>query len=379
MHKGQERIAYLDGLRGLAILLVLAWHYLGPVYAMHLPYGVRYAHLPLVRQGWAGVNLFFLISGYVIFMTLERCSGFVDFLLRRWIRLFPAMLIGSLMIYLAAQLMAAWMPGGRASALDLVPGLTLVNPFYFARYFGINVRSLDGAFWSLYVEAAFYVVIGLLYYRFGWRRALAGLLLLWLSVVVMPPIAHDLHAVPVLKPPFRFLHNLGVGYFGWFASGALFLKARTDRDRGLFAMAIAIGLVASLTTDIPDNIENRTRVALALSVLFFAWAQRSAFAQRLLEARWLLFVGFVSYPLYLVHSAIGVGLIALVAGAFAGLPALVPPLIVTTAMLALAWGMARWAEPAVARLLKPLTEGLRRLLGVRSASGRDGPPLGLPA
>ena len=163
MHKGQERILYLDGLRGLAILLVLAWHYLGPVYAMHLPYGERYAWWPIVRQGWAGVNLFFLISGYVIFMTLERCTGFVDFMLRRWIRLFPALLIGSLLIYLCAYPMAAWMPGGAARPLDLIPGLTLVNPIYFARYLGLHVRSLDGAFWSLYVEAAFYIIIGLLY------------------------------------------------------------------------------------------------------------------------------------------------------------------------------------------------------------------------
>ena len=190
----------------------------------------------------------------------------------------------------------------------------------------------------------------------------------------MPPLAHDYALVPYLKQPYRFHKWLGCGYFGWFASGALFFKAKREGDRTLLVMALALGLIASLTTDIPDNIEPITRVALGLSVIFFAWALHSARAQRLLEARWLLFVGFVSYPLYLVHSAIGVGLIAVLARETA-MPPLLPPLLVTAAMMALAWAMARFAEPALARALKPGTETIRRWLGVKPAH-RDGPPLG---
>lgn len=367
MHKGQERVRYLDGLRGLAILLVLAWHYLGPVYAMHLPYGAAYAGLPIVRHGWAGVNLFFLISGFVIFLTLERCAGVGDFLLRRWLRLFPGLLLGSALIFLAAQSLAAEMPGGQARPRDLVPGLFLVNPIYFDRYLHLDLHSLDGAFWSLYVEAAFYVVIGLLFFLLGWARALAALLALWTAMLAMPPIAYALHWVPWMGPPYRFLHYAGVGYFGWFASGALFQKAQITGERGLFGGAIAIGLVASLTSDIPDLVPDRMRLALAASVLLFAAVQRWRPLQRALEARWLLFVGFISYPLYLVHSAIGVGLIALLAS-LVRLPALVPPLLVTAAMMLLAWGIARWAEPAVARLLRPLVRRIAALLHVHTSS-----------
>lgn len=392
MHKGQERVLYLDGLRGLAILFVLAWHYFGPVYAMHLPYGSSYAHQPLVRIGWAGVNLFFLISGYVIFMTLERCTGFVDFMLRRWLRLFPAMLVGSLLIFAAAQGMASEMPGGRPHPLDLVPGLTLINPIYFEKYLNVGgVRSLDGAFWSLYVEAAFYVVIGVLFFWVGWARAIAGLLLLWIGYTIMPPIAYKMHWVWWMAPPYRFMKWAGVAYFGWFASGALFLKARGaaangGHDRALFAMAIAIGLVAAMTSAMPDLLEKKMRIGLALSVLLFAAAERSRLLQRLLETRILLFVGFISYPLYLVHSAIGVGLIKLLSEEVP-LPALLPPLIVTATMMLLAWGMAVWAEPAVARALKPLVARLRKWLRVRSVPAVPKPandetlgqPLGIAA
>jgi len=368
MHKGQERVRYLDGLRGLAILLVLAWHYFGPVYAMHLPYGSSYARLPLVRIGWAGVNLFFLISGYVIFMTLERCTGFADFILRRWLRLFPAMLVGSVLIYAAAQGMSAEMPGGRPRPLDMVPGLTLINPIYFEKYLDLGgVRSLDGAFWSLYVEAAFYIVIGVLFFLVGWARAIAGLLAIWIGFTIMPPVAYKMHWVWWMAPPYHFLKWAGVAYFGWFASGALFLKARTTGEHWLFVTAIAVGLVASLTSAMPDLLEKTMRVGLALSVLLFAAAERSRLLQRLLETRALLFVGFISYPLYLVHSAIGVGLIKLLAEEM-HLPALLPPLIVTGTMMALAWGMTVWAEPAVARALKPLVARLRKWLRVRTAA-----------
>src|ERR1044072_2198384 len=78
-----------------ALLWVMPWHYAAPVYAASFPYGAAYAWIPVLDHGWAGVNLFFLISGYVILLTLERCSGFAGVMARRWLRLVPALLIGA--------------------------------------------------------------------------------------------------------------------------------------------------------------------------------------------------------------------------------------------------------------------------------------------
>ncbi len=85
------RIGYLDGLRGLAIALVMAWHYTCAPHARYLPYGATLRGVPIIADGWIGVYLFFLISGYVVSLSLERSSGLGDFLWRRWLRLFPAM------------------------------------------------------------------------------------------------------------------------------------------------------------------------------------------------------------------------------------------------------------------------------------------------
>lgn len=366
MHKGQERIGYLDGLRGIAILLTAAWHYLGPIYHMHLPYGRAFEWWPGVRYGWAGVNLFFLISGYVIFITLERCTGFIDFLLRRWVRLFPAMLVATLILYVARMPMGDAMPGGDARPADLLPGLTLTNPFYY-RHFGVPAHSLDGAFWSLYVEAAFYVVIGLMFFRIGWARSIAGLLVLYaLSLIVPHLVSH--YRIEWAKVPALLLYHAGFQNFGWFASGALFLKARVHSDRGLFWMAVAIGICSALTTVLPGGMERSSRWALAAGLLLFAAVQHWSLLQRALEAKFLLWLGFLSYPFYLLHSAIGIGLIARIEPHLQELPTIVTPLLVLALMIGLAWIIASRIEPPIARALRPVTNAVRRMLGVHGSS-----------
>ena len=274
MHAGQTRIGYLDGLRGLAILSVMAWHYTAPVYAAAFPYGTAYAWIPALDHGWVGVDLFFLISGYVILLTLERCSGFAEFIARRWLRLFPAMLIGSLLVFGASQLIGANMPHGRADPVNLLPGLTFLSPPFWEMILQRPVGELDGVYWTLYVEMGFYVVFGLLYFLLGWRRGLIALAALWLAVVTASRLAGALESAEAMRwiEPLQWL---GVEYFGWFVSGALFLKAREAGSRPLFALALLTGLVSAFTSGLWQPYDWLSRLYLCGCVLLFAAAQRS--------------------------------------------------------------------------------------------------------
>ncbi len=94
-----SRIKHLDGMRGLAILLVIGYHAYVRWEAL-LPYSHITKHIPVFSFGWLGVELFFMISGFVIFMTLDKSDSYLSFLRKRWLRLFPAMLIASLLLYL---------------------------------------------------------------------------------------------------------------------------------------------------------------------------------------------------------------------------------------------------------------------------------------
>ena len=98
-----KRISYLDGHRGIAILLVLLYHAFSR-WTELVPYGNDFADFPLFRFGYLGVELFFLISGFVILMTLEKFNSFTEFMYHRWLRLFPAMLICSLFVFFTAAL-----------------------------------------------------------------------------------------------------------------------------------------------------------------------------------------------------------------------------------------------------------------------------------
>jgi peptidoglycan/LPS O-acetylase OafA/YrhL len=341
-----ERIAFLDGLRGIAILSVVAWHYTNWGYVRFFPYGKTYSRIPLLDHGWVGVNLFFLISGYVILLTLQRCATFREFIARRWLRLFPAMLIASLVLFAVSRFLGDYMPHGTPAAINLLPGLTFVIPSIWEFILQRPVDELDGAFWTLYVEVGFYVTFGLLYSCLGWRRGLAALTLLWLIVVASSRIAAAFeiaHLRNVIEP----LQWIGAEYFGWFVSGALFLKATETDSRLLFGAAVAAGVTSALTSGLWQPSDVLSRIYLVTCVAFFAAVQRTAWLQAALSARWLLFLGVISYPLYLLHNELGIGLIAKAGEWTPTLLWPVLPLLTMIAMIGAAWVLARWLEPAM--------------------------------
>jgi peptidoglycan/LPS O-acetylase OafA/YrhL len=134
----------LDGLRGLAILLVLGWH----------------LQLPLLRSaGVVGVELFFGLSGYLITSILvrefERTSriSIRSFYLRRALRLLPA-LIAVIVVAVALAALGAW--GDRFRQVTAAAGLSLA---YVANWADISGDlSALGHTWSLSVEEQFYLV-----------------------------------------------------------------------------------------------------------------------------------------------------------------------------------------------------------------------------
>ena len=77
-----QRIKYLDGLRGIAILLVILYHaFGGNGYNGVIHYGGSFSDVLFFKFGYLGVQLFFLISGFVILMTLEKSKSFIHFII----------------------------------------------------------------------------------------------------------------------------------------------------------------------------------------------------------------------------------------------------------------------------------------------------------
>lgn len=348
------RIKYLDGLRGFAILWVILYHAFSRW--PNLPYGYRYWDLLPFKYGWLGVELFFMLSGFVITMTLERCSSWREFIVRRWLRLFPAMLIVSLLIFLTAPILPE-RPAGMPQLSSLLPGLLMLDPLWLKRVFGMHYELLEGAFWSLFVEVKFYLLFGAVFYLAGRRWATIFLaaafgmaLLTWGLSDVLPLIFSD--------KLFLVVNNyLGFQYYGSFLVGALLFSLR----RRFSLLKLAAVWVAGVVNCLFYAIKDRDPVIFAIGlfvVALFVGSAYSGLIQRLLMRRWLLFLGFVSYPLYLLHENMMVAMIKKIGHSLRPLPDLMIPGLPILVVLALSYLIARYLEPccrrAIAAVLDPV-------------------------
>jgi peptidoglycan/LPS O-acetylase OafA/YrhL len=353
-----ERIQHLDGLRGAAILSVLLFH----AYARwldHVPFGDRHADVPLFKYGFLGVQLFFLISGFVILMTLERSLNFRSFLFRRWVRLFPAMLACSLLIFATAGFFHE-RPQGAIVARDLLPGLTFTEPSWWQRVLGGEQGFVEGAFWSLYVEVKFYVLFGITFFVFGRNIAIALLSGLFLASVLFA-VQADL---PVLSPRvsevgLRLSQILSTPYFGWFAAGAMTYVYATERDPRWLVGGILIGLIAAIAGGGITSQGDRFGALLVLA-LFLA-ALLHAKVQTIAGGYFLVFIGFVSYPLYLIHENMMISMIIKLHAAAPWIPMIALPLLPIVVLVAIAWAMAAFVEPRCRKLIRLTTDGFERV------------------
>jgi peptidoglycan/LPS O-acetylase OafA/YrhL len=342
-----RRIASLDGLRTIAILAVVAFHYCyrwGPPLNREslYPFGTALAHLPGVRLGEYGVQLFFVISGFVIALTLERCRTPLEFAVRRYARLAPAMLLFSGITFAAMQVIPHAPFAERAAWF--VSALTFIDPLTLNRIApSVGFQSIDGVYWSLYVEVHFYVLACLVYFgaprRFGLCLALLSALGCGLLLARMPlaaPLASNL-LIPLFLP--------------WFVMGIGFHALALRANRPLGAALIAIGtseLLALSAAGAPGAVP---MVVVAAVPIVFAAAIWLGPCARLLASRPLAQIGAASYGLYLLHQNVGVAILH-------SLPALKAPggalavMAVAAGCAAVALASFRWIEAPLARAIR---------------------------
>ena len=304
-------IPSLDGLRALAILLVLASH-LG---------------FERVAPGGFGVTLFFFISGYLLtgqmageFARTGRIA-FGRFYLRRALRLMPAALA---FIAIAGGVFVA--VGGEITPLGWISAL-----FYGANYYDLyasydttlpGVRHPFNILWSLAVEEHFYllwpVVLAALLRR-GRGAALAVLAMLciaevaWRATLFPACFAHQPSPVCGVSQGYRLYKatDTRLDSIAWGALVALLAAAPTSLKFRLLVgsrmaqAAAAVLLAATFLVRDPQfrEVERYTVQGIALAVLIpgLIWADSPA--RRLFEAPSLVLIGRISYALYLWHWA----------------------------------------------------------------------------
>lgn len=341
-----NRLLFIDGLRGIAIILVLLYHSYAD-WPKELPYHQQYAEIFLFHFGKYGVQLFFIISGFVIAMTLVKCKSFFDFLYRRWLRLFPAMLVGSLLILITAPLFTQ-RPYGIPHLQDLLPGLTFIEPEFFRLFFDKDQKILEGLFWTLFVEVKFYILAGLMYFTIGPKKMIAVLVALFFSTIVFE-FAKP-HLSLALSDQLRvLLHYLNWTHYGWFATGALFYQYYASKDMRYWFAALLIALIAARCL---GGFPTKSMIYMTILVLIFAFSMFNIIMQTVLSNKILVFIGFISYPLYLVHENETISMINQIHDRYPLLPNILLPVVPTLLSIAAAWIIARFLEPYTRNLIK---------------------------
>lgn len=368
-------IAPVEGLRGVAVLLVMVFHYaivLDPRFAdpWIAAADAWLAAKVVVRNGMLGVDLFFLITGFLLVLPWLRhaadgraAPSAAAFYRRRVRRILPAYYVHLLILFFV---LVPLLRGLEAWRHDPTYLFTNLSAHVFLVHYLSPVTSasvgVNGALWTLSLEAQFYLLLPLLapmFARAPWRTALV---LFATALAWRWAASHGLDS--------HFLQTQLPGYLGHFAAGMLAARAWLHWRDQLPSRAASIAWLALAACAgtllwrlhapggwfLGDFTWALVLAALATIVVALV-ARGVASARPLLANRALLFVGRVSYSAYLYHLPV-ILLWNLYAPAVSGSWMVFPSYV--AAVLAIAWLSYRYVEvPGMASA---------------SASPREAPP-----
>ncbi|KYP16091.1 acyltransferase [Flavihumibacter sp. CACIAM 22H1] len=301
-----KTIPVLDGFRGLAILLVLCYHF------------------EIIKSwGWMGVDLFFVLSGFLITRSLYPANGLSPALYpyyrNRILRIVPACFLSLLLIFIVVPLV--W-SGADSPAYQILRK----NQWYYWTFQTDIWYALDGfpamvlllPLWSLGVEAKFYLVWP--YVTAGIRTGRYGARWLYLGVLVVMAIIIRSYAqswLPAFEQVYRYVFFLcrldafaiGAALYFVFSEGG---RGVQNRWWGLIAAVIFLyfmGLFVSGNWN--GHYSSNWIIYLGFTLIATGWAslvlhtlQSNDFCNRLFQAKWLAAMGKYSYGIYVFHYPI---------------------------------------------------------------------------
>lgn len=247
----------------------------------------------------------------------------------------------------------------------MLPGLTFIEPEWWGTILRSHQGVLEPAFWSLFVEMKFYFIFGAFYFWWGPRVAIWSLLVLSaLSSGIDLLGGLNLVQTSAFQPLDSLLKGISANYFCWFAAGALFYQYFRVRSKAAMWSALIIAFVFPRLINFAHYLPSCAIIAL------FASSVISKKVQAILSWKPLLFLGFVSYPLYLLHENMMIAMIIKVGKFAPSLPALAMPLAPIVVLICLAWVSACYLEPFAKSIIKLLLLGKTTLPDVSSDQNR---------
>jgi len=314
-----NRISSLDSFRFLAITFVVLYHYfsrwtLPESTINYYPYFNKYSN-NIFQSGFIGVEFFFIISGFVIFFTLENSKSFNAFFLRRLIRLYPALIFCSVLTFVSIpfldsdQKFAAF----HNSILDFIPTLTFSGPnIWNSLLKQDSIKFIDSVNWSLIIEVRFYFIAALIYFVIK-----GDFFLRWLqftlTVNLIVIIFYLLYGESKILT--KLVEFSTINYLPFFTLGIIFYYSYSNRFATAFAkypVIIISAILSSLIICIISADQRITYVSIIILMILISLFFFMIFKPKLisiLDQPIISKIGVVSYSIYLLHQNIGLILI----------------------------------------------------------------------
>lgn len=283
---GRPRLDGLDALRGVAAMAVVLFHFTTRFDQL---FGHESPPLFSFPIGHYGVNLFFIISGFVIFMTIERSRAPMDFIMSRFSRLYPAYWVAIALTFTITHWLG--LPGHLADFKTALMNGLMFHGMVF------RVTHVDGVYWTLEVELLFY--LGMFSLMVTSRLHLVHrILIALLTIRVIYFVAQHFFGISL---PWIIYRYLIIGQIAWFAIGMAIYRVTFHAGEKNSWLDWSVALVAVsvlMFTESPAI----AGMAIIFGGLVLAVANGKL---KTLANPVFVWLGSISYTLYLLHENIG--------------------------------------------------------------------------
>ena len=279
------RFAILDPMRLLAAIAVIFYHY-------SIYFDNQNTIISMVsRFGYLGVDFFFILSGFVI-MSSAQSRGAFEFAFARALRIYPAFVI----CLIFTLVVSYFLNDSTYTPLEIVANAAILNDH-------LGIPNIDGVYWTLQAELKFYGCVFLL--------LLAGLFKYWrywIAIWLLLAVLHYFY-----EQPFFMGWFINPAYSFYFIGGVcsyLLYKEKNDFQVNLifsvsliFAFLTARDQASNFMLNVDSIDRNIAGTVVFMFFIFFALIAKGFFNIR--KTSWLILLGALSYPLYLLHNKAG--------------------------------------------------------------------------
>ena len=286
-------------------MYVMLFHYFFRAGVSDNSYSLKFYEFgEIFKYGYLGVDFFFIISGFVIVLSISHRSV-NRFVISRITRLYPVYWISVILTFSSIKLFD--FNESNLSFSDFAFNLTM-----FQNYFG--VKNVDGVYWTLFVEMKFYifVICSYLFFNKITKIKLEYLIYFWLliSVFLLVFIFNDYSSIItklisiILIPKYSCYFIAGMTFYLIFKNGSKFKYLLILSLCLIISCYYAIKNGMILQNDL--NVQFSSFIICSHIVLFFLifYLLTTGLLNRINSPK-LYYLGILTYPLYLIHQNIG--------------------------------------------------------------------------